>query len=148
MKRSKTDMLVWHCTATREGEEVTKETITKWHLDRGFSDIGYHIIVHLDGSIELGRPIDQAGAHAKGYNYRSIGACYVGGFDKHLQAKDTRTPEQKIAMRAITTLLCEIYPIKHVIGHRDLSVDLNEDGAITPDEWMKACPSFSVAQDL
>ena len=47
----KINKIIIHCSATPEGRNVKAETIKKWHLDRGFSDIGYHYIIHLDGSI-------------------------------------------------------------------------------------------------
>ncbi|MDA5624327.1 N-acetylmuramoyl-L-alanine amidase, partial [Pasteurella multocida] len=31
-----------------------------------------------------------------------------------------------------------------ICGHRDLSPDLNGDGTITPNEWLKDCPCFDV----
>ncbi|WP_218565127.1 MULTISPECIES: hypothetical protein [unclassified Pseudomonas] len=37
------------------------------------------------------------------------------------------------------------YPAARILGHRDLSPDLNNDGKITPIEFIKACPSFDVA---
>jgi hypothetical protein len=38
--------------------------------------------------------------------------------------------------------------IQNVLGHRDFSPDLNGDGLITPNEWMKACPCFDVSKKL
>jgi N-acetyl-anhydromuramyl-L-alanine amidase AmpD len=39
-----------------------------------------------------------------------------------------------------------LYPSAEVLGHRDLSPDKNNDGKITPDEWLKACPCFDVRE--
>jgi uncharacterized protein HI_1494 len=36
------------------------------------------------------------------------------------------------------------YPSVRICGHRDLSQDLNGDGTITPNEWIKDCPCFDV----
>lgn len=33
-----------------------------------------------------------------------------------------------------------------VCGHRDLSLDLNGNGEIEPEEWIKACPCFDVKE--
>jgi N-acetylmuramoyl-L-alanine amidase len=141
-------MIVIHCSATREGKDYDVKTIRGWHVQRGFKDIGYHFLVHLDGTIEKGRPIDQAGAHAKGYNDESIGVCYVGGLDKDGNPKDTRTLYQRQALLRLVEILEIIYPIKDVVGHRDLSVDLNGDGVISRNEWIKACPCFNVKTEL
>jgi len=142
------NLAVWHCSATREGEPFDADDIDRWHKVRGFRKIGYHIVVLLDGEEQYGRDIWEIGAHAKGYNRNSIGICYIGGLDKEGNPKDTRTPAQRKKMKDIKRMLDYIYPgIKHV-GHRDLSVDLNGDGVISKDEWMKACPCFDVKTEL
>jgi N-acetyl-anhydromuramyl-L-alanine amidase AmpD len=142
------DMVVIHCSATRQGKDYTVDTLRSWHKQRGFNDIGYHFIIHLDGRIEKGRPIEKPGAHAKGFNTQSIGVCYVGGLGTDNKAKDTRTVSQIHALRSIVEVLKVMFPIERVVGHRDLSVDLNGDGVITPNEWMKSCPCFDVQTEL
>ena len=141
-------MAVIHCTATEEGINYVVADVRTWHERRGFRDIGYHFLIHLDGTIERGRPLSQPGAHAKGYNADSIGVCYVGGLGSDSQPKDTRTTAQVHALRAIVSVLRAMYPEIKVVGHRDLSVDLNGDGAISKNEWIKACPCFEVKTEL
>ena len=34
-----------------------------------------------------------------------------------------------------------------IFGHRDLSPDVDGDGHIEPEEWMKSCPCFDVLMD-
>ncbi len=34
-----------------------------------------------------------------------------------------------------------------VCGHRDLSPDLDGDGEIEPEEWIKACPCFEASKE-
>ena len=69
-----------HCSATREGQDVTAADIRRWHVQgNGWKDIGYHFVIRLDGTIELGRPIAEVGAQCAGHNAESIGICYVGG---------------------------------------------------------------------
>ena len=47
------EYLVIHCTATKEGVEVTREMLEQWHLkENGWSKLGYSDIVHLDGRLE------------------------------------------------------------------------------------------------
>jgi N-acetylmuramoyl-L-alanine amidase len=79
--RRLTEIIV-HCTATREGKNYTVEDIRRWHKERGFSDIGYHFVIYLDGSVHEGRPIEKVGAHCSGHNATTIGIAYVGGLDK------------------------------------------------------------------
>ena len=73
--------IIIHCSATPEGRDVNTETIRQWHTAKGWSDIGYHYVIELDGSVNMGRDIDRIGAHTKGHNTGSIGICYVGGMD-------------------------------------------------------------------
>ena len=122
------DLIVVHCAATPEGRDVSTEEIRQWHLDRGWSDIGYHFVVELDGTVGDGRALERAGAHASGYNKNSIGVCYVGGVDSDMEPKDTRTEEQKESLVELLTRLMYEYPDAQIIGHCDVSE--------------KACPSF------
>lgn len=127
--------LIWHCTATPEGRWTTVAEIRAWHKARGWSDIGYHYVVMLDGTICEGRPVEKIGAHVAGHNMGTIGCVYVGGIAKDtFKAKDTRTPKQKAAMLELTKALVGLYPsIKRISGHN---------------EWAaKACPSFKVPAD-
>ena len=71
--------IIIHCTATPEGREFSIDDIRRWHRARGFADVGYHFVIHLDGSVSTGRPLTQAGAHCAGHNNNSIGVAYVGG---------------------------------------------------------------------
>ena len=98
MKASDIDSIVIHCSATREGQDVRASDIDRWHKERGFSMIGYNLVIDLDGTVENGRPLSMAGAHCadkglsgKSYNLHSIGICYVGGLDKNGNPKDTGT---------------------------------------------------------
>src|SRR5690606_31617850 len=96
----------------------------------------------LDGSISWGRPISKVGAHVAGHNTGSIGYSYVGGLDRNGKPKDTRTAAQKATMRRLTQEAIAKYGVSRVLGHRDLSPDLNGNGIIEPREWTKSCPCF------
>jgi N-acetyl-anhydromuramyl-L-alanine amidase AmpD len=73
---------------------------------------------------------------------------YVGGLDKDGKPKDTRTPEQKLALGKVVKELRQRYPKAEILGHRDLSPDKDHDGVVEPSEWMKACPSFDVKSEI
>lgn len=125
--------IIIHCSATPEGREYSVETIRRWHLQRNFTDIGYHYVIHLDGRIETGRPVEQAGAHCSGHNACSIGICYIGGCSKSgMHPKDTRTDAQKEALLQLVRTLMQRYnlPADAVHGHNEYA--------------NKACPSFDV----
>jgi N-acetylmuramoyl-L-alanine amidase len=136
--------LVIHCTATPEGKEFTRKQINDMHVARGFSGIGYHKIIHLDGKIEQGRPQNAIGAHVAGHNIGTLGYSYIGGVDKNGKAKDTRTPEQKAALERLVKEAVKDHGIRAVLGHRDLSPDLDHDGIVEKHEWIKMCPCFDV----
>ena len=87
------------------------------------------------------------GAHAKGYNAHSIGVAYEGGLDVKGHPADTRTEEQKHALRVLVRVLRKDFGVEahRVVGHRDLSPDLDGDGVVEPEEWVKLCPCFEVA---
>lgn len=141
--------IIIHATASREGANETVEQIRQMHIkERGFSDIGYHYVIYLDGTIHIGRPIDKMGAHCTGQNANSVGIAYVGGTDKSGKAKDTRTPEQKESLIALVNSLKKEYHIGEIKGHRDYSPDLNHDGKIERQEWIKMCPCFEVQDEF
>lgn len=134
-RRKATTMIILHCSATREGQDVKAADIKRWHKDRGFDDIGYHYVIDLDGTIEKGRDEALVGAHCKGYNATSIGICYVGGCDKNMKPKDTRTPEQRRSMLSLVRKLVNKYkiPVTQIWAHHDFNKH-------------KACPSFDISE--
>lgn len=132
--RRTTDSIIVHCTATTEGRDFNLETIRRWHKSRGFADIGYHYIVHLDGRIEEGRNCAYVGAHCQGKNETSIGIAYVGGCATDGRTpKDTRTEAQRKALADLITKLRGRYGNIPVYGHRDFS--------------SKACPCFDARKE-
>lgn len=140
----KVHTLVWHCTATPEGREFTRASIDAMHRARGFAGIGYHKLIHLDGSVSEGRPESQIGAHVAGHNTGTLGYSYVGGVDAAGKAKDTRTAAQKATMERLTREAIARDGLKKVLGHRDLSPDKDRDGVVEANEWVKMCPCFAV----
>jgi hypothetical protein len=143
------DSIIIHCSATRANMDVRASDIDKWHKERGFVMIGYNYVIDLDGTVEVGRPLTMNGAHCIGYNDHSIGICYIGGLDIFGNPCDTRTIEQKKAMHELVEKLMDRHPaIVKVLGHRDTSPDLNGDGKISPNEWVKSCPCFDVQAEF
>lgn len=131
-KRTIKEIIV-HCTATKEGQSITVEDVRRLHKKKGWSDIGYHFLIYLDGSIHAGRPIDVVGAHTKGHNAYSIGVCYVGGLDKNGRAKDTRNDAQKESLLSLLTQLKARYPNATIHGHNEFA--------------NKACPCFKTNEE-
>lgn len=150
--------IIIHCSATKEGVPYTADQINVAHKARRFSAykdslgrtryIGYHYIIHQNGTIEACRPESKIGCHASGHNSNSIGICYIGGLDARdnngRMIKDTRTAQQKESLIKLLKQLISRYPtIKRIIGHRDTSPDLNGNGIIDPYEYIKGCPCFN-----
>jgi len=126
--------IIVHCSATREGENFEVAEIRKWHLARGFSDIGYHFYIDLYGEIHKGRDINKIGAHCKGHNRNSIGICYCGGVEADGKTpKDTRYDCQKESLIAVLRTLKAMYPNAVIHSHNDFA--------------NKACPSFNATKE-
>lgn len=125
--------IIVHCSATKEGQDFTTADIKRWHLARGFSDIGYHYVVYRDGSLHTGRSVNISGAHCTGHNAHSIGICYIGGLDKNGKPKDTRTPEQITTLSKTIASLKKLYPKATVHGHSEFA--------------NKACPCFNAKEE-
>ena len=126
--------IIVHCSATPEGRNVTVKDIDTWHRQRGFRCIGYHYVIYLDGSVHVGRPESQVGAHCLGHNSHSIGVCYIGGVAKDGKTpKDTRTDAQKESLIKLIKELKAKYPKATVHGHREYA--------------NKACPCFDAKSE-
>ena len=123
MKSESVKFIIIHCSDSPPDRGDTAETIHQWHLERKFSGIGYHRIILENGDVEHGRPLYWAGAHAKGYNNKSIGICLIG--------KGTYTMDQWKSLRILLFNMLAKFPAAKVIGHN--SVDSG-----------KECPMFDV----
>ena len=121
--------IVIHCTATPNGRETTAADIHRWHLERGWSGIGYHYVIKTDGTVESGRPEYWQGAHASGHNKGSIGIAMVGtdSFDEK-QWSSLQDLVDSIAVKHGLNLFTD------VIGHNEVS--------------NKTCPGFNVREWL
>jgi hypothetical protein len=126
------NLIVIHHSATPRGRNVKVPEIRKWHLDRGFSDIGYHDVIEIYGSIKEGRSRELAGAHAKGHNAYSIGICVVG--DGRQGFEDA----QWGSLRALLRHYRRMYPGIEITGHKDLSGQKTECPGFDVKSWLVA----------
>jgi N-acetylmuramoyl-L-alanine amidase len=122
--------IILHCTATPKAMRVDVATIRVWHQAKGWSDCGYHYLIHQDGTCEIGRPVMIKGSHTKGHNADSIGVAYCGGVDLESKPKDTMTMEQEISFLHLVDSLRTTFGPLTLHGHNEYS--------------RKACPSFNV----
>lgn len=141
--------LVLHCTATPPGREVSAADIRRWHCaplskgGRGWKQVGHTDMVHLDGRVE--RLVDnneddvvdpwEITNGAKGHNSTARHIVYVGGVDRDGKTpRDTRTAEQREALKRYVTDFHRRFPSVRIVGHNELAA--------------KACPSFDVGKWL
>lgn len=130
--RSRTDFIAIHCTATSPEQNVDEDDIRKWHLARGWQDIGYNAVILRGGMIQFGRHPDARGAHVEGYNATALGICLVGGVDSAGHPEDNFTDEQYHSLLVALNFFRLYAPGARIQGHRDFP------------NVAKACPSFDV----
>jgi len=133
------NQIIIHCSATPPSMDIGVKEIRSWHVnERKWSDIGYHIVVRRDGTVEFGRPINKPGSHAKGHNQNSIGVCWVGGVDAKMNPENNMTEVQERELWCTVENLMLTYKVSKdmVLGHRDLP-------GVT-----KSCPSYDVKEWL
>ena len=91
--RRRIERIFLHCSASDipiKGSGLVDE-IRRWHLARGWKDIGYHFVIDKLGGIYPGRPLEKLPAAQVHYNDLSIAIC-VHGFQEY-------TPESLAACR-------------------------------------------------
>ena len=138
--------IILHCSDSSWGSSAE---IRKWHLEKGWKDIGYHFVIDngfvrpdffipaMDGTLEVGRMLDadsfisdnEIGAHTLGYNNSSIGICLIG--------TKSFTEKQFATLLVLLDFLITQFGIKieHIIGHNE-----TESGK----QQGKSCPNFEV----
>lgn len=131
--------IIIHCTATtpnwwadKSAQEKVDE-VRRWHLDRGWSDVGYHYLIDRSGQVVEGRPIERIGAHVKGHNTGTIGISLFGGHGSSAGDKfeDNFTEDQEQSLKRLIVDLRNRFPdIRKITGHNQYAA--------------KACPGFSV----
>ena len=119
--------------------------------DKGWRKPGYHYVVKTDGNIIQMLDESEVANGVYGYNANSIHVAWIGGIEfetkdgkpiKNIISVDNRTPEQKLALFDILTKLKLKYKNAIIMGHRDISPDLNHNGVVDPWERIKECPCF------
>lgn len=136
-----------HCSDSIWGEI---DEIRRWHLQRGFDDVGYHYLIcnrfpfysslkddipdpSYNGRIQPGRDLAIDGAHVKGDNRSSIGVCLVG--------IDTFSDRQMTSLfRLLSSLLKEFnLSISQVWGHYEYWTKKGQ-------EPLKSCPNLDMEE--
>lgn len=111
------------------------ETIRKYHRAHNeWKDIGYHYVIEEDGSVHVGRPESEVGAHVGGFNVHTLGICVTGHGDFA-----PFLPKQLASLVKLCAKLCSERGLSgiRVIGHREAP----EHGALPT---AKTCPGALV----
>lgn len=123
----------------------TFENVQSWHINGlGWENFGYHWFIDKKGKVTQGRPEHYHGAHAKGYNKKSVGICLAGNFDA--------TMPTKAQSEALGSLLrdvmgrwdlasSKIFPHRHVANKTCYGNKLGDDWArnLVKDDLHKDC---------
>ena len=112
-RRNKTDEIILHHA---EAKSASVEEVNRWHLERGWTGIGYHFYIRKDSRIYRGRPEWAVGAHAQGHNSRSVGICVEGAY-----MTETMPKAQFDALVWLVREEMARYPGAKVLRHRDVN---------------------------
>jgi hypothetical protein len=140
MKKRK--YVIIHCTATKEGQNITGDDIRRWHLSpppngMGWGQVGYSELIKLDGTVELLVKYNyddfvdpwEITNGALGLNQEALHICYVGGCDVNLKPKNTLNAAQDKSLRYLIWKFLKLWPDIKFAGHNQFA--------------NKACPSFN-----
>ena len=113
--------IIVHHSATTDQDVLDFPAVVRYHVEvNGWSDIGYHAVVERTkrGVVCIyGRPLDQYGAHAKGFN-DYLGLCFIGSYDQ-LPPPGIVVQE---ALKRVVVPWCRMYRFtaSQIRGHREL----------------------------
>lgn len=98
-----------------DASKCTVEDIHQWHLNKGWSGIGYHYFVRKDGTVYKGRPDNAVGSQCQGHNRNTLGICFEGCY-----MKETMPVEQFNAGVDLILYLFDKYSTMPIYGHKEL----------------------------
>lgn len=151
----KIERIFIHCTATLPTASV--ESITAHFRSMGWKNPGYHYLIDRQGVTHTLLSEQEVANGVKGYNQTAIHIAYIGGLapnkdnPKEYVATDTRTEPQRQALNRLVRNIIITYhdgPAPLVLGHRDISPDLNHNGIVDPWERIKECPCFDAKREF
>lgn len=127
--------VVVHATDTTRDMEVNYDVLYRWDVvERNFTDVGYHLIILRDGSLQVCRPISKVGAHTlNGHNKYSIGIAFVGGLlgnrkqNMFKRSHKSYTQEQFNTFNAFMKAFYTVVPGGQAWGHNDIDQTRRSD---------------------
>jgi len=118
-----------HCSASDRPEHDDIEVIRRWHLQRGFKDVGYHYFIRKNGELQRGRSPEMTPAAQKGHNLHTLAICLHG------LRKERFSEAQFDTLRQLSLAIDEAYSGRVSFhGHCEVSP--------------KACPVFDYRKVL
>lgn len=120
--------------AKMTGAQIRAE-INSWHIQRGFSRIGYHGIFLPDGEFVQGRLFTEIGAHVIERNRGTLGFVMIESkmITKIGKFSDWFTESQR---KAVKQKIKSIDGIKWVTGHNDYANKLCPGFKVVDSEWL------------
>jgi N-acetylmuramoyl-L-alanine amidase len=122
-----------HWSGTFLDQNIGSEWIHSAHKNRGFSGIGYHIVIRRDGTLQRGRPLNRGGAHDINNNQNFLGFCFVGGINEYSSraikpywryaSVDSLTPAQFNAYDVLIKTFYKVFPYAQLQGHYATSTE-------------------------
>lgn len=119
--------IVIHATMTPADQDITLKDLDRKHRQKGWNGCGYHFVIRRSGEVQIGRPVDVAGAHVRGFDKYSIGVCVVGDGTNFTEA-------QWDALYHLVIATSCVYPNAKIMGHRDCP------------KTNTTCPGFDVGE--
>ena len=132
----KISKVVIHCSDSPDSLDIGFLQINKFHKEKGWKSsssiaCGYHYLIRRNGVIEVGRTIDEVGAHVQGGNFDSIGICLIG-------RNDFSEPQFESCKRLVGSLKKQ-YEGVTVHGHNEFPSAKSQG---------KTCPNFDIKKIL
>ena len=113
--RNKTDLIVLHHSGVATYKQ-SMSSLLAFCRSQYSNGIGYHYLIDTNGDLYVGRDIERVGAHAVGFNSRSIGICLRGNFEEE------QPSEQQLSR--VIALIKELrlrYPFAKIEYHKNLN---------------------------
>ena len=109
------DRVFIHCSASSLKSHDDVEVIRGWHLNNGWSDIGYTYYITFDGTVHRGRDVEITPAAQRGHNTGTIAICLSG------LAVDDFTQEQFESLKDLCEQIDDRIPDVTFHGHCEVS---------------------------
>lgn len=92
--RRAVDRVFLHCSASDNPKHDNVATMDRWHRERGWSGVGYHLFIRKDGTLEHGRSLEKTPAAQSGHNKGTIAICLHGLKKERFTSEQFKTLRQ------------------------------------------------------